>query len=249
MEQAFAVGCNVLVDGRNGMLEMDNEDGTWSIGFDDGSEGDVPVEQIEMAADQMWRPSCSQRDAAALLAARHARNSEELQNTDERTKELLKLAWARGKFIAEITPRLWIGDRASAQMDLTAMQERGIVGIVNCTVELPNYHEGSMRYMRVPVQDADDANIDSYFDSACSFIDEILDSNGAVLVHFHAGRLRSATIMLVSLMRRQGLSLACALEQCMERRTVTPNPGFNRLLAREERRLAEQRAELTKLGE
>lgn len=244
-QRVLSVGCNVTVDGRGaGMLEVDNDDGTWSIGFDDGSEGDFPIEQIELAMDQMWRPPCSQRDAAALLAARHAHNAKELQETDERTRELLKLAWAPGKFITEVVPRLWLGDKASAQMALVAMEERGIRGIVNCTVELPHYHEGTLRYMRVPVKDVDNADISAYFDSACAFIDEILDSDGAVLVHCHAGRSRSATIVLVCLMRRLGLSLKCALGKCMERRWVTPNPGFNRLLVREERRLVENQSKI-----
>merc|ERR1711879_81305 len=103
----FVVGSHVKVDGRGaGMLELDNEDGTWNIGFEDGSEGDIPEEQIVLSVEQHWRPSSSDKDAAALLAARHARHSRDLAEADERTKELLKACWSKGKCMAEIIPRL-----------------------------------------------------------------------------------------------------------------------------------------------
>jgi len=52
MAGKLEIGSLVTIAGRgHGMLEMDNEDGTWSIGFDDGSEGDFPLEQIVHKAD------------------------------------------------------------------------------------------------------------------------------------------------------------------------------------------------------
>lgn len=240
MSTVLVVGALVSIDGRGpGMLELDNEDGTWSIGFDDGSEGDIPQAQIVLSAVQPWKPAQSYQDGAALLAARHVRDGRMLAAlTDERTKSLLKSSWNQGKFMAEIVPRLWIGDRAAAELDLASLRERGICAVLNCTVELPNYHEECLRYMRVPVNDADNADIATYFDPACNFVEEVLNSEGgAVLIHCHAGRSRSATIMLVCLMRRKRISLKEAIATCMERRWITPNPGFQRLLAQEECRL------------
>jgi predicted protein tyrosine phosphatase len=242
MAFSLVVGSLVVVEGRGaGMLEVDNEDGTWSVGFNNGSDADIQTTDIKLACEQMCKPSISQRDAAALLAARHARTAGVLADADERTKQLLKLAWGQGRgFMAEIVPCFWIGDKVAASQDLVGLQERGICAIVNCTTELPHYHEATegMSYMRVPVQDADCADIGAYFDSACAFIDEALDvGKGAVLVHCHAGRSRSATIVLVSLMRRLKLSLSEAMSTCMEKRWITPNPGFQALLAKEEHRL------------
>mmetsp|Transcript_2341 Transcript_2341/g.4640 ORF Transcript_2341/g.4640 Transcript_2341/m.4640 type:complete len:246 (-) Transcript_2341:258-995(-) len=241
MADSFVVGSLVVVRGRHGMLEVDNEDGTWSVGFDDGDDGDIPTADIKLAEVQMRKATSAERDAAALLAARHASTAQELAAADERTKELLKLAWSQGCFMAEVIPHLWIGDRASASQDLVKLRERGICAVVNCTVELPNYHEAAegMSYLRVPVADAECADISAYFDSACAFVGTVLDStDSAVLVHCHAGRSRSATIVLVCLMRRLGISLSEAMATCMAKRWVTPNPGFQALLAREEHRLS-----------
>ena len=47
------IGTRVHVHDRGcGVLEMDNEDGTWSIGFDDNTEADVPEAEVRMAEDQ-----------------------------------------------------------------------------------------------------------------------------------------------------------------------------------------------------
>eukprot|EP01052_Picozoa_sp_SAG31_P014541 SAG31_NODE_906_length_11091_cov_22.589065_15_plen_118_part_00 len=41
------VGARVKVGSRgSGMLAMDNDDGTWNVEFDDGTEADLPIEQI-----------------------------------------------------------------------------------------------------------------------------------------------------------------------------------------------------------
>lgn len=243
MADSFVVGSLVDVTGRgHGMLEMDNEDGTWSVGFDDGSDGDILLADIKLAEVQMRRPTSSELDAAALLAKlRNASTAAELAVTDERTKELLKLAWNQGGFMSEIIPRLWIGDKVSASQDLAGLHSRGICAVVNCTVELPNYHETAdgLNYLRIPVADEERADISAHFNSACEFIDAVMNSaDGAVLVHCHAGRSRSATIVLVFLMRRLGISLSEAMAKCMAKRWVTPNPGFQAMLAREEHRLS-----------
>jgi Icc-related predicted phosphoesterase len=46
-----------VVDRGHGMLQMDNNDGTWSILFDDDSdsEGDYPLEQIALKEDEVMR--------------------------------------------------------------------------------------------------------------------------------------------------------------------------------------------------
>lgn len=46
------VGTRVTVAGRPGMLSMDNEDGTWNVDFDDGTEGDIPMADLCVSADQ-----------------------------------------------------------------------------------------------------------------------------------------------------------------------------------------------------
>jgi len=58
MDAKLSVGSIVMVTGRGpGMLELDNENGTWSVGFKDGSDGDIAIEEIEMVADQSRWPA------------------------------------------------------------------------------------------------------------------------------------------------------------------------------------------------
>ena len=56
-----------------------------------------------------------------------------------------------------------------------------------------------------------------------------VDAGEAVLVHCHAGRSRSATI-LAAYMLAKGWGLRDALDHITARRPVLPNPGFFALL-------------------
>jgi len=243
------VGARVDVEGRGvGMLALDNEDGTWNVEFDDGSEGDVLTSDLKLC-EQFWKPDSSLKDANALLLARHAKDHRALMaKTDERTRGLLQQALASGSrtgHMSEIRPRLWLGD-AWAASQLEALEERGVVAVVNCAVELPNHHPEALRYLKIEVSDSEAAGpaLAAHFDVACDFIDEALSNpGGSVLVHCAAGRSRSATIIIVFMMRRLGFTLRDAIAACMERRWVTPNQGFMQQLAMEEARINTTRAE------
>lgn len=55
------VGCRVEVEGQGrGLLAVDNEDGTWNIDFNDGTEGDVSADLIgilqDQSVDSLYRP-------------------------------------------------------------------------------------------------------------------------------------------------------------------------------------------------
>merc|ERR1719203_1877528 len=115
---------------------------------------------------------------------------------------------------------------------------------MNCTVDLPNHHESFLEYMRVPINDSTLVDISAHFDEACAFLDRMLRAgHGAVLVHCHAGRSRSASIVLAYLMRHHSMALAQARKHIEQKRWVSPNPGFWTLLRREEARLGVAGAE------
>ena len=79
------------------------------------------------------------------------------------------------------------------------LNEAGITHIINVTPDIPNYHVGSFEYYRVGVKDADNEDIEKYFNQTTEFIEEAKFKNGKVLVHCQAGISRSATIVIAYL--------------------------------------------------
>lgn len=51
-DRVIMVGSRVEVDGRAGLVAMDNDDGTWNIEFDCGDEGNIPEDNLCLLADQ-----------------------------------------------------------------------------------------------------------------------------------------------------------------------------------------------------
>lgn len=71
------MGDRVVVAGRGaGMLAMDNEDGTWNVEFDDDTEGDAPLTEIEACAEEeepVSEQTAEIRDRRAVMVAEWAR--------------------------------------------------------------------------------------------------------------------------------------------------------------------------------
>jgi hypothetical protein len=57
------------------------------------------------------------------------------------------------------------------------------------------------RCLRIPISDMEEEDIGCYFDEARSFIDSAAAAGGAVLVHCHEGKSRSATLVLAYFMK------------------------------------------------
>ena len=92
--------------------------------------------------------------------------------------------------------------------------------------------------MRIPLRDVEEEEIEPYFAPAAAFIDGALESGGSVLVHCHAGRSRSCSLVLAWLMTRRKWTLKKALEFLHERRPqAAPNAGYLQQLAALEAKL------------
>jgi hypothetical protein len=91
---------------------------------------------------------------------------------------------------------LYLGNRESAR-DLKHLEAAGITHIVNCTQELPNYHEGRFTYLSMRLLDPD-PDFHEHITTACAFIDEAL-KDGKVLVHCFASISRSPSVVLTYL--------------------------------------------------
>lgn len=83
------------------------------------------------------------------------------------------------------------------------------------------------RYMRIPVDDSPNENLEQYFESAIHFINEAKSNGHAVLVHCAMGISRSATIVLAYLMYTERINLEAAFKKLVRARPiVNPNHGF-----------------------
>jgi predicted protein tyrosine phosphatase len=91
---------------------------------------------------------------------------------------------------------LYLGHREDAR-DLVRIEGAGITHVLNCTEELPNYHEGRLTYLKLNLRDPDPA-FQRNIVPACRFIDEARAAGG-VLVHCFAAVSRSPSTVLAYL--------------------------------------------------
>ena len=123
------------------------------------------------------------------------------------------------------------GDRYVASSAL----ENRFTHVLNITQKCPNFHEKSgIQYLRVSVDDVDDADLLSRFRETSQFIDEaVRQPNGKVLVHCQSGMSRSGSVCIAYLMAKQGMSLVAAYDQLRNKRPgIIPNYGFFKQLQR-----------------
>jgi atypical dual specificity phosphatase len=96
----------------------------------------------------------------------------------------------------QIVEGLYLGHREDAR-DLTRIEAAGITHVLNCTEELPNYHEGRLTYLKLNLLDPD-PTFRRRILPACRFIDEARAA-GRVLVHCFAAVSRSPSVVLAYL--------------------------------------------------
>src|SRR6478672_2298807 len=127
----------------------------------------------------------------------------------------------------QILEGLYLGNRESAR-DLRRLEEAGITHIINCTEELPNYHEGRFIYLSMKLLDPD-SGFRRHIPGVCAFIDDAR-RQGNVLVHCFASISRSPSVVLTYLCH-----LGDPLEQAAERLAgivwTSPDPIFLAQLA------------------
>jgi protein-tyrosine phosphatase len=128
-----------------------------------------------------------------------------------------------------LNSRLYLGGYQLAnQWDV--LTKLGISHILNVTEECPNmYEEKGITYLKISIKDEDDSVIAKFFKEAYNFIDSVLenDPKATVLIHCAKGISRSATIVIMYLMRKLSWNLEKALSYVQNRRNiVNPNFGF-----------------------
>lgn len=228
---SFSVGCWVLVDGKRAAeIACANDDGSWDVIYDDGEDEDaVPPSRLELRDAQRERPRGDTDSALVEAAAASLR----LSLTHGPAGESDEAAAAR--HMAMVVDKLWLGDKAAAAR-LEWLQRHNITAVVNVTRREPNYfeHEPGFAYFNVRCEDQkeDAAALEAATPDALAQLARWMSEGRHVLVHCHAGRSRSATLVLAHLMRERAMPLEAAIELVSQRRAILPNPGFFDALVR-----------------
>ena len=126
----------------------------------------------------------------------------------------------------KITESIFLGKSNSAQ-NLDVLQELGITHILMVGYDLEAKFPKQITYTHLEMDDKEGVNIQVYFDTACDFIDEAINSGGKILIHCHAGVSRSASIVIAYLIKQKKISYEEAREICRQGRPcINPNRGF-----------------------
>lgn len=131
----------------------------------------------------------------------------------------------------EIIPGfLYLGSEEQAH-NPHVIQNLKITHIVNATKGSANKFS-NVKYCKVTVMDQEDEKISRFFQKAYEFVETAMHENqlgasNVVLVHCALGVSRSATLVVMFLMRTFGLSLEEGMDFLKKHRNrAEPNPGF-----------------------
>ena len=128
----------------------------------------------------------------------------------------------------QILPHLYLGCRKVATC-LPGLKQCNVTKILNVTSTIPNHFQNiaGFTYKQIAVEDNLDVDMTQHLTGAFQFIEEARQNGERVLVHCHAGRSRSVTIILAYLMKYYNHTLHSALEYVKERKPdVNPNLSF-----------------------
>ncbi|KAK1941876.1 putative rhodanese domain-containing dual specificity protein phosphatase [Phytophthora citrophthora] len=147
---------------------------------------------------------------------------------------------------------LFLGNMWQAQCK-QVIQHLGITHVVNATRKVENvFAEDGVKYFNAKLADKPEENIAQYFNAAYEFISQAQRSTASdgkpcrVLVHCTQGISRSATLVILFVMRAYHWSLAQAYNFVRSGRgVVVPNEGFLRALMKEERRIFHNKCSVT----
>lgn len=125
----------------------------------------------------------------------------------------------------QIDDNLFLGNGYDAA-DWEVLEELGISGVVNATRELRCYFEDEdIDYLKIDVLDNGVATIRPHFDEFLQFLEQ--HKGEKILVHCYMGSSRSATLVLLYLVKSKGMTVDEALNYLKARRDfVNVNERF-----------------------
>ena len=157
----------------------------------------------------------------------------------ERVGEAYKSMWDKWSDFwtdapSEVLPNLFVGSAKNAA-DAGSLERLNIQYVVNCTCDLPNFHEGvesAPTYGRVPLSDVAGASLFAVRDSVEVVVAEVLErlSKGEpTLIHCMMGASRSVAIATLCMMKMKQIPAREAYARILlRRRAAKINTSFLR---------------------
>ena len=143
--------------------------------------------------------------------------------------------------VCEVMPGLWLGNIKIAQ-NLSFFETHNIHCVINCSKDIP-FFCNKCENIRISVDDnlkiKEIDKLYEYFDKAADFINAKLLNNKNILVHCYAGKQRSASIIVVYLMKYCNLSLKNSIIVLKSKREIvfTPTINFKKSLLKYEKKI------------
>ena len=143
--------------------------------------------------------------------------------------------------VNEIIDGLFLGDHVAAENKFI-LSRCGITHILTVGSGLYPKFPQKFTYKWVTELDSPTANLKQHFAACHRFINNAFASGGRVLVHCYAGISRSATMVIMYLMREHGMSMNAAMQLTRSKRWfINPNPGFRKQLQKYAQELEQDR--------
>jgi atypical dual specificity phosphatase len=138
--------------------------------------------------------------------------------------------------VAQITPNLYLSGFVGASE--STVLKYGITCIITVCKEVPKLSIPFVESIKLDVLDKPNEQLDRYFDYVGDKINDVVTRKGSCLVHCVAGISRSASMIIVYLMKYQNMSLKDAHELVKSKRHfIRPNLGFWKQLVDYERKI------------
>lgn len=134
----------------------------------------------------------------------------------------------------EVYPNIIVGGENAAR-NKECLTRLGVTHILNTAqgsgigqvdTDETYYRMQGIKFMGLPLDDAEETDILRHLDEVASFIDEALRDKGRVLVHCVLGMSRSPSVLAAYLMYRKRMTAVEALKTIRQRREIHPNSGF-----------------------
>uniref|UniRef100_A0A1I7XR65 Dual specificity protein phosphatase 14 n=1 Tax=Heterorhabditis bacteriophora TaxID=37862 RepID=A0A1I7XR65_HETBA len=138
--------------------------------------------------------------------------------------------------ISEINDHLFLSGAGVLKPE--KIRQKKIVFIVNATTEEPNAYIQGVDYLKIRIEDHPYARLHDYFDQVADKIRAVKERGGRTLVHCMAGVSRSASLVMIYLVKYERMTLRQAYHYVKSARPVIrPNVGFWKQMVDYERRL------------
>jgi protein-tyrosine phosphatase len=116
-----------------------------------------------------------------------------------------------------IIDNLYLGNGNNAA-NLDTLNQFNIEVIVNVTKELENYFENKFIYQKYEILDEKDNDISIYFDNFLKLVEE--NKNKNILIHCFMGSSRSASLVLLYLLKVKKFNLDESIKFLKEKRDI-----------------------------